>query len=66
MCVRRRVFLAPCEACSEIPVLAASEIIATNFFPCMNAFFSEMLTPITSFSPLKLVPLRDAVEPRDS
>lgn len=31
-------------ACSEMPVEAASEMMAMSFSPCMNEFFSAMLT----------------------
>ena len=33
-CRRRRWFLATADACSEMPVLAASLTIATSFLPC--------------------------------
>ena len=62
-CVRRRWFFAPREACREMPVLAASEMIATSFEPSLKAAFSRKFTPSTSPS-LAIEPGAAASRPR--
>ena len=47
----RRRFPASSRACSDIPVLAASLMIATSFAPLMKSSFSLRFTPSTSPSP---------------
>mmetsp|Transcript_33641 Transcript_33641/g.101572 ORF Transcript_33641/g.101572 Transcript_33641/m.101572 type:complete len:282 (-) Transcript_33641:211-1056(-) len=52
MCTRRRWFPTTRLACNEIPADAASEMMATNFRPSLNAFFSCMFC-ISSVTPLE-------------
>ena len=49
-CTRRRWLATAAEACSEMPVLAASETIATSFSPLMNAAGDKRKTRVISAS----------------
>lgn len=44
MCTRRRWLRAPRSACSEMPALAASEMMPTSLRPSWNACRSRRLT----------------------
>lgn len=60
-CTRLRWLATAAEACREMPVLAASDTMATSFSPLMNAA-GQHTDPISTSAPAGKVQAQDSVE----